>query len=86
MYVHTQHHTNKKEILIGHNMAKKSIKVTLLSDALPQWLRHVWAIIRDSVLPVAFKVHILKNQEVSIMLLSCLSILKAITADTFLSE
>lgn len=81
----THYHMKKKKILIGHNM-DKAIRVTLLSDALPQRLRHLWAITGDLALSVAFKTHILKKREVSIMLLSCLSISKAITIGTSLSE
>lgn len=52
----------KKEIFIGHNM-EKGTRVTLVSDALPQMLRHLWAIIKDLALSVAFKVHILKRMR-----------------------
>lgn len=51
-----------KEIFIGLNR-DKGTRVILLSDALPQILRHLWAIIRDLVLSVAFKVHILKRMR-----------------------
>lgn len=38
-------------------------RITLLSDALPQMLKHLWAIIRNLALSVAFKVHILKRMR-----------------------
>lgn len=47
---------------MGLNMDKRT-RVTLLSDALPQMLRHFWVIIRDLTLSVAFKVHILKRMR-----------------------
>lgn len=61
--MNTQYHMNKKEILLGHSM-DKAIRVTLLSDALPQRLRHLWAIIRDLALSVTFKAYILKKRAV----------------------
>lgn len=47
---------------MGLSMAERT-RVTLLSDALSQMLRHLWAIIRDLTLSVAFKVHILKGMR-----------------------
>lgn len=47
---------------MGFNMDKRT-RVPLLLDALPQMLWHLWAVIRDLTLSVAFKVHILKGMR-----------------------